>query len=116
MWAVSDIFGRRWVFVGGAFLGVVGAIVCATAQTVNTLIGGTTICGIAAATQLSYFFVMGELVPMKYRLAGNAFCYLFCIPGSGVAPMISNALILHHPKIGWRGAYYVSGNGSQSAG
>ncbi|CAI6342481.1 unnamed protein product [Periconia digitata] len=104
---VSDIFGRRWVFVGGAFLGVIGAIVCATAQSVNTLIGGTTICGIAAATQLSYFFVMGELVPMKYRLAGNAFCYLFCIPGSGFAPMISNAFIVYHHKVGWRGAYYV---------
>ncbi|KAF2677961.1 MFS general substrate transporter [Lentithecium fluviatile CBS 122367] len=104
---VSDIFGRRWVFVGGAALGVIGSIVCMTAQSVNALIGGTTILGIAAATQLSYFYVMGELVPMKYRLAGNAFCYLFCIPGSGFAPLISNALIQYHPKVGWRGCYYV---------
>lgn len=63
--------------------------------------------GIAAATQLSYFYVMGELVPMKYRLAGNAFCYLFCIPGSGVAPVISNSLILYQPSVGWRGCYYI---------
>ncbi|ORY11695.1 fungal trichothecene efflux pump [Clohesyomyces aquaticus] len=104
---VSDIFGRRWVFVGGAALGVIGSIICATAQNVNTLIGGTTIMGIAAATQLSYFYVMGELVPMKYRLAGNAFCYLFCIPGSGVAPVISNSFIIYQPKVGWRGCYYV---------
>jgi len=75
---VSDIFGRRWIFVGGAALGVLGAIICAVAQNVTMLIVGTTIMGIAAATQLSYFYVMGELVPMKYRLAGNAFCYLFC--------------------------------------
>ncbi|KAF2260865.1 MFS general substrate transporter [Lojkania enalia] len=104
---VSDIFGRRWIFVGGAALGVIGSIICATAQNVNTLIGGTTIMGIAAATQLSYFYVMGELVPMKYRLAGNAFCYLFCFPGSGVAPVISNAFIKYHPTVGWRGCYYV---------
>lgn len=104
---VSDIFGRRWVFVGGAALGIIGSIVCATARDVNTLIGGTTIIGIAAATQLSYFYVMGELVPMKYRLAGNAFCYLFCIPGSGVAPVISNSFILYHPGVGWRGCYYI---------
>lgn len=63
--------------------------------------------GIAAATQLSYFYVMGELVPMKYRLAGNAFCYLFCLPGSGIAPLIANAFIVYQPKVGWRGCYYV---------
>ncbi|KAF2020247.1 MFS general substrate transporter [Aaosphaeria arxii CBS 175.79] len=104
---VSDIFGRRWTFVGGAALGVIGSIICSVAQNVTTLIVGTTIMGIAAATQLSYFYVMGELVPMKYRLAGNAFCYLFCIPGSGVAPVISNAFILYQPSVGWRGCYYV---------
>jgi hypothetical protein len=71
------------------------------------LIVGTTIMGIAAATQLSYFYVMGELVPMKYRLAGNAFCYLFCIPGSGVAPVISQSFIQYWPGVGWRGCYYV---------
>jgi hypothetical protein len=104
---VSDIFGRRWIFVGGAALGVIGSIICATAQNVTTLIVGTTIMGIAAATQLSYFYVMGELVPMKYRLAGNGFCYLFCFPGSGVAPVIANAFIKYQPKVGWRGCYYV---------
>lgn len=104
---VTDIFGRRWIFVGGAGLGVIGSIICATAQSVNALIGGTTIIGIAAATQLSYYYVMGELVPMKYRLAGNGFCYIFTIPGSGLAPVIAHAFILYHPKVGWRGCYYV---------
>jgi MFS family permease len=59
---VSDIFGRRWVFIGGATLGVIGSIVCATAQNINSLIGGTTIISVGAATQLSYYYVMGELV------------------------------------------------------
>lgn len=71
------------------------------------MIGGMTIIGIAAATQLSYYYVMGELVPMKYRLAGNAFCYAFTIPGSGLAPLIIQAFIKHHPSVGWRGGYYV---------
>ncbi|KAG7137010.1 Trichothecene efflux pump TRI12 like protein [Verticillium longisporum] len=105
---VSDIFGRRYMFVGGAALGVIGSIVCAVAPDVPTLIGGMTIIGVAAATQLSYFYVMGELVPMKYRLAGNAFCYLFCIPGSGIAPLLAQAFIRHHPNVGWRGLYYLN--------
>ncbi|KPM45406.1 hypothetical protein AK830_g1218 [Neonectria ditissima] len=104
---VTDIFGRRWVFVGGAFLGIVGSIICATAQSINSLIGGMTIVGIAAASQLSYYYVMGELVPMKYRLIGNAFCYSLTIPGSGLAPVISHAFLKNHPNVGWRGAYYV---------
>ncbi|KAF7560698.1 hypothetical protein G7046_g3461 [Stylonectria norvegica] len=104
---VTDIFGRRWVFVGGAALGVIGSIICATAQSINAMIGGMTIVGIAAATQLSYYYVMGELVPMKYRLAGNAFCYTFTIPGSGLAPVVAHTFIKDHPSVGWRGCYYV---------
>jgi MFS family permease len=104
---VSDIFGRRWVFIGGAACGVIGSIVCATAQNINSLIGGTVIIGLGAATQLSYYYVMGELVPMKYRLAGNAFCYLFTVPGSGIAPAVANSFILYHPSVGWRGCYYI---------
>lgn len=104
---ITDIFGRRWIFVGGAALGVIGSIICATAQSVNALIGGTTIIGVAAATQLSYYYVMGELVPMKHRLAGNAFCYMFTFPGSGIGPVVAHAFIQHHPNVGWRGCYYV---------
>ncbi|KAF4980103.1 hypothetical protein FZEAL_3824 [Fusarium zealandicum] len=104
---VTDIFGRRWVFVGGAALGIVGSIICATAQSVNSIIGGMTIVGIAAATQLSYYYVMGELVPMKHRLLGNAFCYALTIPGSGLAPVISHAFLKYHPGVDWRGPYYV---------
>ena len=104
---VTDIFGRRWVFVGGAALGIIGSIVCATAHSVGAFIGGMTIIGIAASTQLSYFYVMGEIVPMKYRLIGNAWCYAFTLPGSGISPTIVQALVQNYPSVGWRGGYYI---------
>ncbi|ERT01155.1 hypothetical protein HMPREF1624_02396 [Sporothrix schenckii ATCC 58251] len=103
---VTDIFGRRWIFTGGTFLGIVGSIVCATAQTVDTLIGGMTIIGIGAATQLSYYYVMGELVPMKYRFLGNAYVYMWQFPSSAFAPAVSNAFI-QFTRVGWRGPFYV---------
>jgi MFS family permease len=81
---VSDIFRQRWVFVGAAALGVIGA-----------------------STQLSYYYVMGELVPMKYRLAGYAVVYMSQIPGSGIALVVANSFILYHPKVGWRGHFYI---------
>ncbi|PGH00780.1 hypothetical protein AJ80_09119 [Polytolypa hystricis UAMH7299] len=102
----SDIFGRRWIFIGGAALGLIGSIVCATATSVPALIGGTTLIGLASSTQLSYYYVMGELVPMKYRFLGNGIMYIFTLPGSGFAPAIGNAFILY-TGVGWRGLYYV---------
>ncbi|KAF9872529.1 fungal trichothecene efflux pump [Colletotrichum karsti] len=104
---VTDIFGRRPVFIGGAALGVIGSIVAATATNVNALIAGSTIIGVAASTQLSFYYVIGELVPMQYRLASCAVCYVFCIPASGFAPLISQAFVQYHPATGWRGGYYI---------
>ena len=54
-------------FIGGGVLGVIGTIICATANSI--------ICGIANATQLSFHIVMGELVPMKHRYMINAVIY-----------------------------------------
>lgn len=101
---LSDLFGRRWFFTAGQGLGCVGAIVCATAQSVPTLIGGTAIVGIAASTALSFSFLTGELVPMKYRFIGTAYAYLWVIPFSGLAPAIANSLVVN---ANWRWCYYL---------
>lgn len=37
---LGDIFGRRYIFIGGALLAVIGSIICATANSINVLIGG----------------------------------------------------------------------------
>jgi len=102
----TDIFGRRYTFIGGGVLGVVGSIVCATAHSVNALIAGMTFIGLAASTQVSYFYVMAELVPMEYRFAGNAVMYIFAIPGGAFSPAIANSLIAH-TKAGWRGCFWI---------
>ncbi|KAL1895421.1 hypothetical protein Sste5346_005227 [Sporothrix stenoceras] len=103
---LSDIFGRRYWFIGGGVVGVVGAVVCATAKTIPTLIGGNVLLGLSSATQLSFHYVMGELVPMRYRYIGNAFLYCFTFPGSGCGPSIAYAFI-QRPSVGWRGVYWL---------
>jgi MFS family permease len=35
---LSDIFGRRYFMIGGAALGCIGAIICATAKSVPVLV------------------------------------------------------------------------------
>ena len=99
---ISDIFGRRWVFAGGSIVGLIGSIICAVAKDIPTLIGGTTLIGIGASTQVSFPIVVGELLPMKYRFYGNALIFIFAIPGSGFGPAIANAFILY-TDVGWRG-------------
>lgn len=104
---LSDIFGRRYFFIAGGVTGVVGTVVCATAPSINVLIGAQVITAFANATQLSFHVVLGELVPMKYRYVINAIIYLFCIPGSGLGGLVAYGFIVHNPGVSWRGLYWL---------
>ncbi|KEF51086.1 uncharacterized protein A1O9_12868 [Exophiala aquamarina CBS 119918] len=103
---VTDLFGRRWVFVGGSFLAVIGNIICATAPAIGALVAGMTIVGAATATQLSFVFVLGELVPMKHRYLANAGLYFMSIPFAAFGPAISLSLVNDAGR-GWRWVYYI---------
>lgn len=102
---LSDIFGRRWFFICGTTLGLIGCIVCATAQNVPALIGGEVLVGLAAASGVSYPFVLGELVPMKWRFAANNLAFSFQLPTSCFGPAVAYSFILH-TSAGWRWCYY----------
>lgn len=56
---LTDIFGRRYFFIAGGLIGVIGSIVCATASSVPILIGGNVLLGICSSTQMSFHFVLG---------------------------------------------------------
>jgi hypothetical protein len=102
---ITDIFGRRYFVISFTGLGVVGSIVCATANTIPVLIGGNVLLGLSTAAGMSFPFLMGELVPIRYRYAASAALYVMLLPGSGFGPMISDAMIKNHPEVGWRGVY-----------
>lgn len=102
---LSDLFGRRYFFIGGNILGLIGCIVCCTAKTVPVLIGGETLVGLAASTGASYAFVLGEIVPFRYRFAGSAFAYLWQLPTSGFGAATAYYFILK-TSAGWRWCYY----------
>lgn len=102
---LSDMFGRRYFFISGSILGLIGCIVCAVAQTVGTLIGGTTLIGLGAASQISVVFVTAELVPVKHRFLANGFVYIWATPFTGMGPSISYAFLVHTGS--WRGCYYL---------
>lgn len=102
---LSDLFGRRYFYILGSVLALVGSIVCATAKSIPAVIGGTVLIGVAAATQLSVVVVVGELVPIKYRFMANAFIFIWVLPYSGFAAAIAYAFV--SSPAGWRGCYYL---------
>lgn len=77
---LSDVFGRRWFFIIGSAIGMVGSIVAATAHGVPQVIAGETLIGIAAGFQLSFFWAVSEIVPMNRRFLATSGVFLWSVP------------------------------------
>jgi len=73
--------------MGSTGLGLIGCVIGATATSVNSLIAANCCNGVAAAGQLSFGIVLGELVPNKHRgpivtlvfLSSAPFAGMFCL-------------------------------------
>lgn len=77
---LSDIFGRRWLTVAAISLSLVACIIAVTAHYVNALIAANTLSGIAAAVQLSFPILLGELVANRHRGPIASIVFLTCTP------------------------------------
>ncbi len=66
--SLSDLFGRRYVALGGASFLVLGMIVCSTAHTMNTFIAGMALSGIGAGVnELTALAATSEMAPTSQR-------------------------------------------------
>ena len=102
-----DSAGRRWFFIGSSALALIGVIVAARAQTVNQLIGANVLIGLASAAQISFNYVLGEIVPVTHRFFANSMIFLIASPITGMGPYFSRLFIVH-TAAGWRWDYYFS--------
>lgn len=103
---LSDIFGRRWFFITFNALGLIGAIVGATATKVNTLIAASTLNGFASAGQLSFPIFIAELVPNRARGPVNSAITFTTLPFGVFGPVIARSLI-ENTEQGWRWSFYL---------
>jgi MFS family permease len=103
---LTDIFGRKWGVLGTQILALIGVIVAATAKNVGALIAAETMIGIAAAGQLSFGIVIGELVPNKIRAPAITIIFLSALPFAVFGPSIGRAFI-DNTAAGWRWSYYI---------
>ncbi|OBT52119.1 hypothetical protein VE04_06965 [Pseudogymnoascus sp. 24MN13] len=95
---LTDIFGRRWFFIIGNSIALIGSIVCAIAPNVPALIAGETLVGIGAAVQLSYAFVVGEIVPTKYRFLATGFVIYYLLIALNAAATLAWYLFYRPPS------------------
>lgn len=63
--------------------------------------------GLAAAGQISFNYVLGELVPIRHRFAANGVIFAVGFPFSGLGPYLAR-LFIERTSSGWRGIYYSS--------
>lgn len=103
---LSDIFGRRWFFVGSSACALIGSIIGATANYTDTLIAASAFLWLASAGQLSVNYTVGELVPIRHRFIVNGFIYLATLPTAVLGPYIARLLIVQTSS-SWRGIYYL---------
>lgn len=64
---LSDALGRRWFFIAGNILALIGSIVCSTAHSVRVVIIGMAFAGAGAAHQQMALAALAEIYPNKYR-------------------------------------------------
>jgi MFS family permease len=64
---LMDLFGRRWVMIGGNLLCIVASIIGGTAKSVGIVILAIGLNGIAGAIQQNASAAVSELCPRKYR-------------------------------------------------
>ncbi|KAF3033682.1 hypothetical protein E8E12_002673 [Didymella heteroderae] len=64
---LSDRFGRRHFSLGSCVLAIIGGIVAATAQSIETLIAAEVSTGIASGVPAAYPLLVGKLVSNKHK-------------------------------------------------
>ncbi|CAG9947642.1 unnamed protein product [Clonostachys rosea f. rosea IK726] len=103
---LSDLYGRKWMVMSTTGLGLVGCILAAASQNVAMLIVGMGCNGVAAAGQLSFGIVLGELVPNDKRGPIITIVFLSSMPFAVFGPIIARSLI-ENTEQGWRWSFYI---------
>jgi MFS family permease len=103
---LSDIFGRRWFFIIGNCFALIGAIIGATANRVDDLIGGNLLGGLAGSVQISFTVAIAELVTNKHRPLWVVCIFFSSFEIACFGPVIAQSFVAN-TAAGWRWSYYL---------
>ncbi|KAL4966972.1 uncharacterized protein BDV14DRAFT_198435 [Aspergillus stella-maris] len=88
---MSDVFGRRWFFIIGTGIGLLASILGATAHSITQIIVSQALFGTSLGVGDSFFWVVSEIVPMKWRYLAVSGQYIYTFPGNPLAAKVAVA-------------------------
>ncbi|KAJ3545774.1 hypothetical protein NM208_g2355 [Fusarium decemcellulare] len=100
---LGDILGRRYFFIAGNAIGIIAGIVAATAQSVQIVIVGATMSGMAAAFQQLAIAAACEIYPNKYRGSVQALLENAPVAFNAAGSLIAHSLV----ETSWRYIFYI---------
>jgi len=101
---LSDIFGRRYFFMGGCLVSLVGTIIAVRAYSVNMVIAGMALKGVGGAAQQLAVAGIAEIVPNKHRGTAQAVLDIITTPWTMFGALAGNAMVKYHHltfRINW---------------
>lgn len=114
---LSDQFGRKWFFLTGVVVFLLGSILSGAAQTMNELIAFRAVQGLGSGIGISLVFtVVGDIFPPAERAKWQGIFGAVYGFSSVVGPTIGGWLTDHGPLLGsfvtdatrWRWVFYVN--------
>ncbi|MGI9057981.1 MAG: MDR family MFS transporter [Ktedonobacteraceae bacterium] len=114
---LSDQFGRKWFFVAGVIIFLLGSALSGVAQTMDQLIAFRAIQGLGAGTGIALVFtVVGDIFPPAERARWQGIFAAVYGFSSVVGPTIGGWLTDHGPLLGnlvtdatrWRWVFYIN--------
>ncbi|KAK4235658.1 major facilitator superfamily protein [Achaetomium macrosporum] len=103
---LSDLYGRRWVFLGILAVFVLGSGLCGGASSAEMLIGARAVQGIGAGgINMMVDLIICDLVPMRDRSKFLGMIFASIGIFTAVAPLIGGALAQSGQ---WRWAFYLN--------
>ncbi|CAK7232396.1 hypothetical protein SBRCBS47491_008255 [Sporothrix bragantina] len=103
---LSDIFGRRYFFLGGNALALIGIAITASSFSIAQLAIGSAITGIGEAVQNSYTIALAELVPNKHRPMIVSLVFVSSAPFAGLGAITATTMVVTH-GMSWRWCFYI---------
>ncbi|KAF2491932.1 trichothecene efflux pump [Lophium mytilinum] len=101
---MSDIFGRRNFLLAGNVLGFIGCAIAATADNINTVIGGSVLIGVGSGLHQTAWACLAEVVPKNYRSVASGIFESTLALAQAFGPVIGTVMVKY---ASWRAAYWL---------
>ncbi|KAG8625437.1 hypothetical protein KVT40_007188 [Elsinoe batatas] len=103
---LSDVLDRKYLASIPPLIAFIGAIVCAKASNMSTLIGGGILIGVTLATIAIVQAIPSEVLPLKYRALANGFAFMGGAIG-GLVGVLGAGAVTNADPAGWRNIFWI---------